>query len=598
MNISTLANAKLRCLPCGHAAHDTCIRSGLDAARNTEAMPYSAFRCKHEGCRALVFPSLNRARKKKKKSETQSSAAGAGAASVSGGSVSSSATAAIGAGFDGLSVSGVGTRFGLGPVLDPQSGNFGVAHPRGFGGLVATARGSVLIPAATPPLSRVLAPAASASSILTAANSRIGSPAVAAMSDDLPDLVVGADTNRSQSSMWGDLSGQGLGMVLGSRSLGRSSSGQVLKGKTRALYDARKPEPSKPLSHTLEEVNNPANPMRGRQLFHRSPLAPLGTMKGQPRRDFSASLGFEQSASRAAGGESSFTASALQGNGGSLLVRSASSARLVTTPIVHPDTAGGAGASGGTGTGTGMSFGFAEVSSGLDRSSDGQRTTSASASASATANRRNASLRMNSADNANATEPIDTLSISGGSISSHMPSGMPGLVQVLRATSGAAAAGAKRGGQGQMQMQMQAQGGDWGTGSQMISASVGITGPARKGKLAKSSLGRPPPAPVDVGAWPEAHSSSSDDFRAAGVNSSGNTSGSVFAYPTMHAEGYHGNAQGSGQGIGLGSSLSSTQLTFRSRAKLSEHLQPSGMSRTHARHAVEPLHHTADTMRM
>jgi len=268
MNISGIAGAKPKSLPCGHIAHDRCIYTALDAAKTNEAIPYASFRCRHEGCRALLFPSLQRSRKKAKKKVNGGDKKNGTSSSTS---VASAMTENSVFGQGTLSVSGFSQPF--------IHGNFGVAPAEGLGALVASSRGAALVPVAVTTGPHAHTHAHVSRTATTTAT--VSQPSAASL--ELPQLSdVGWDevaplVSGSTASMasFGGLSGV---TCSGDRSVGghAGGGGAIRRGRPKGKFDARVATPPKPLSNTLRDVHHPANPLRGRQRYHQSPLAPVG----------------------------------------------------------------------------------------------------------------------------------------------------------------------------------------------------------------------------------------------------------------------------------------------------------------------------------
>jgi hypothetical protein len=277
MNISGIASAKLKTLPCGHIAHDRCIHAALDQAKNIEAVPYASFRCRHDGCRALLFPSLQRSRKKTKKAD------GSG-----GKRVGTSSSASVASAMTEDSVFGQGT-LSVSGFSQPLIGNFGVARPEGLGVLVASSRGTALVPVSVTATTTTTTSPQTHVSRATAATMTQTQPyaaAAAAVTQELPqmsdmewDVAISPDHMDSTASIASMASFGGLSSasIAGERSVGgHVSGGAVRKGRPKGKYDARVATPPKPASNTFADIYHPANPLRGRQRFHQSPLAPVG----------------------------------------------------------------------------------------------------------------------------------------------------------------------------------------------------------------------------------------------------------------------------------------------------------------------------------
>jgi len=100
------------------------------------------------------------------------------------------------------------------------------------------------------------------------------------MSDMEWDVAINPDQMDSTASIasMASFSGLSSASIAGERSVGGhvSSSGAVRKGRPKGKYDARIATPPKPASNTFADIHHPANPLRGRQRFHQSPLAPVG----------------------------------------------------------------------------------------------------------------------------------------------------------------------------------------------------------------------------------------------------------------------------------------------------------------------------------
>jgi len=273
MNISGIATAKLKGLPCGHIAHDRCIHTALDAAKTNEAIPYASFRCRHEGCRALLFPSLQRSRKKTKKTAGGTSEKKRG--SGSGASVASAMTEDSVFGLGALSVSGFSQ-----PLIH---GNFGVARAEGFGALLASSRGTALVPVAATADPHTHTHTHTRVTRTATANVTSSQPTAATHTHELSDMDwdIGAPEvaplslgSTASIASLGGLSGMSYS---GERSVGGYiGGGAVRKGRPKGKFDARAPTPPKPVSNTFGDIHHPANPLRGRQRYHQSPLAPVG----------------------------------------------------------------------------------------------------------------------------------------------------------------------------------------------------------------------------------------------------------------------------------------------------------------------------------
>lgn len=446
MHISTLSKAKLRALPCGHVAHDYCVQTGLDHAKNTEAIPYVRFRCRHDGCRATIFPGLFRSRKKRKKEKTSTvSSSSQLPSSNTAAPIISGGLQTIGS---GLSVNGISSHLG---GVQRMS-----VHPEATQStLSAQVRSSNL---QTGEFHAVLTNSSTASAL--SAGLRDGMPSVLRAQSSVASL----GSVASSSS----LSGASLG---NERPYGRSHGGLLVKGRPRQKFDGRVSTPPKP-SYSDGDVNNPANPARGRQRFHLSSLAPAGTLHAP-----------------SSAGRRSRTSPAPTSLPDAQDMQGALTVSRVVTPIERPPAI-----------------------------PIGNQPESRSA------------LRQQSLDMSNGTEGgggrAAALTVAGQSTTTQYPQR---LVRLLRTTSGAA--------------ERQHANLNNNTIHSTSTASIGIalhqtngtqSAIKRSGKIAKSSLSRPhadraiTEAPIDM----------------------------LCGLP----------------------SISSTQLQFRSRAQLSEHLQPSGMS--------------------